>query len=178
MFNGDAEWVFAHLERRVEKRNDREDLYATVAHTNGARGILVYGGYSDFRYEGFVWEGSRGRLETTSHRGWEPLIRLWRFDGEPVSGFRDGQALATVTNDPWARAIGELVGCLATETPCRSDGRDGRAALELTLACYEAKRRGDATVVLPLLMTESPLDLALTEGVLPSIWARGVQRMS
>jgi predicted dehydrogenase len=178
MFNGDAAWILPHLERRVERRNDREDLYAIVGHTNGARGILQYGGYTDYRYEGFVFEGSRGRIETVSHRGWEPLTRIWRHDRGPVSGFRDGQALPSIEDDEVARAYRELVECIHTGRPCRSDGRDGRAALELTLACYESKRRGDAKITLPLEMAESPLDLALAEGSLPPIWARGVQRMS
>jgi UDP-N-acetylglucosamine 3-dehydrogenase len=178
MFNGDAAWILPHLERRVERRNDREDLYAIVGHTNGARGILQYGGYTEYRYEGFVFDGSRGRIETVSHRGWEPLIRIWRYERGPSSGFRDGDVLPSIQNDEVARAYQELVACVTTGRPCRSDGHDGRAALELTLACYEARRRDDAKITLPLRMAESPLDLALAEGSLPPIWARGIQCMS
>jgi predicted dehydrogenase len=178
MFNGDAEWILPDLERRIERRNDREDLYAVVGHKTGARGVLIYGGYTEYRYEGFVFEGSRGRIETVSARGWEPLTKIWRYKKGPIDGFRDGEPLPSIRNDEVARAYQELVECVTTGRPCRSDGRDGRAALELTLACYESKRRGGAKITLPLDMAESPLDLALAAGNLSPIWARGVQRMS
>jgi predicted dehydrogenase len=178
MFNGDAASIMAHLERRVDKGDDREDLYAIVQHTNDARGVLIYGGYTEYRHEGFVFEGSRGRIETVSVQGWQPTVKLWRHREGEATGFREGEDLPTIPNDPFAGGIAEIVDCLNTGRPCISDGRAGRAALELALACYEAKRRDDAKIVLPLELAESPLELALAEGRLPRIWGRGLQRVT
>ena len=40
------------------------------------RGKLTYGGYTNYRYEGFVWEGTEGRIEARTRSGWLPEVRL------------------------------------------------------------------------------------------------------
>jgi predicted dehydrogenase len=178
MFGGDAVWILPDLQRRVERMNDREDLYAIVQHASGVRGILQYGGYTGYRYEGFVFEGTRGRIETVSVRGWVPDIRIWQHQvGEPV-GVREGKPLPSIANDPFAGAVAEIVECVSTGRPCVSDGRSGRAALELVLACYEATRRSNPRITLPLEIAESTIDLALAEGRIPRIWGRGLRQMT
>jgi len=179
MFGGQPQWIVAHLERDVERRKDREDLFALVGFEGGVRGKLVYGGYTDYRYEGFVFEGTRGRIETVSHTGWQPLMRIWTPDRHGSAPFRDGESVEDVIdNDPWTMAAQEIVACLDQDRPCISDGRQGRLALELTMAAYESRRQGGARIELPFNMKESPLHLMLESGQLPYIWARGLQRMS
>lgn len=139
------------------------------------RGKIVYGGYSDYRYEGFIWEGTKGRIETRSVNGWQPAIRLWTPDSPGPEPFRDGELMPSVENDPWAAAIQELVSALNEDREPLSNGEDGRLALELTMAVYESRRQGAARIELPLTIQESPLELMLQANQIPSIWGRGLQ---
>jgi predicted dehydrogenase len=175
MFAGKPEWLFAHLERHIERRNDREDLYVIVGFPAGVRGKIVYGGYSDYRYEGFIWEGTKGRIETRSVNGWQPTIRLWTPENPGSSDFRDGEHMPSIENDPWATAIQELVAALNEDREPISNGADGRLALELTMAVYESRRQGTARIELPLTIQESPLELMLQANQIPTIWGRGLQ---
>lgn len=174
MYCGKPEWLFAHLERHVERRNDREDLFVLVNFPGGVRGKIIYGGYTDYRYEGFVWEGTKGRIEARAAKGWQPEMRIWTSEGG-VNGFRDGEPLPSVDDDPWATAIQELVDAVRENREPLSNGQDGRLALELTMATYESRRQGTARIQLPLTIRESPLELMLEAKEIPTIWGRGLQ---
>ena len=178
MFGGEPCWLFAHLERDVKRRNDREDLVTIVAFDHGVRGKVIYGGYYDYRYEGFVFEGTRGRIETVSATGWQPEMRLWTPGKNGASPFRDGELMDSIANDPWTIAVEDMVADLKGVRPCTTDGRRGRKALEMTMAAYESRRHGGVRIAFPFNAPESPLDVMLEGGQLPRIWARGLQVMS
>ena len=175
MFGGEPEWLFADLERDVERNQAREDLFALVGFANGVRGKLTYGGYTSYRYEGFVWEGTEGRIEAKAIKGWLPQVRYWRYDQPGESGFRDGVPMPTRENDPWEAAIGEVVACLDDNRRSVSDGRAGRLALSMTMAAYASRRQGGVRIQFPFDIQESPLDMMLESGELPRIWGRGIQ---
>ena len=175
MFGGEPEWIFAHLARDTDRDSQRENLFALVAFANGVRGKLTYGGYTGYRHEGFVWEGTRGRIEAVARNGWQPQMRLWTRDQSDGSPFRDGTPIPTQDNDPWAGAIAEVVACLDEERQSSTDGRAGRLALSMTMAAYESRRQGGARIRFPCDIKESPLDLMLKSGELPSIWGRGIR---
>lgn len=175
MFGGEPEWLFAHLERDVERNQAREDLFALVGFANGVRGKLTYGGYTKFRYEGFVWEGTEGRFEARAHKGWLPEVRYWKHDQPGESGFRDGAPMPTRENDPWETAIGEVVACLDDNRRSVADGLAGRLALSMTMAAYASRRQGGVRIQFPFDMQASPLDMMLESGELPRIWGRGIK---
>ncbi len=175
MFGGEPEWIFAHLERDVERHGEREDLFAVVGFAGGVRGKLVYGGYTKYRYEGFIWEGAQGRIEAKAHGGWQPQMRLWTQEQSGSTVFRDGMPIPTQDNDPWVGAITEVVACLDEDRRSISDGHSGRLALALTMAAYESRRQGGVRIRFPYDARTSPLDLMLESGELPTIWGRGIQ---
>ncbi len=175
MFGGEPEWLFADLKRDVERNQAREDLFALVGFANGVRGKLTYGGYTSYRYEGFVWEGTEGRIEAKAIKGWLPQVRYWRHDQPGESGFRDGVPMPTRENGPWEAAIGEVVACLDDNRRSVSDGRAGRLALSMTMAAYASRRQGGVRIQFPFDIQESPLDMMLESGELPRIWGRGIQ---
>ena len=175
MFGGEPEWIFAHLERDVERNNEREDLFALVGFAKGVRGNLTFGGYTNYRDEGFVWEGTRGRIEARARDGWLPQVRLWTHEQPGDTQFRDGTPIPTRQNDPWTGAIGEVVACLDEDRQSVSDGHAGRLALSMTMAAYESRRQGGVRIRFPCDIQESPLDLMLESGELPKIWGRGIK---
>ena len=175
MFGGEPAWIFAHLARDVERDNEREDLFALVGFANGVRGKLTYGGYTNYRHEGFVWEGTRGRIEAKAHGGWQPQIRLWTHELPGDTLFRDGTPIPTQENDPWTGAIAEVVACLDENRQSVSDGRAGRLALSMTMAAYESRRQGGVRIRFPCDIQRSPLDMLLENGELPKIWGRGIK---
>lgn len=175
MFGGEQEWMFAHLERDVNRNRGREDLSALVGFANGVRGKLTYGGYTNYRYEGFVWEGTEGRIEARVHSGWLPRVRYWTHDQPGETEFRDGAPMPTRENDPWEAAIDEVVACLDEDRRSFSGGCEGRLALSMTMAAYESRRQGGVRIQFPFDMQDSPLDMMLEKGELPRIWGRGIR---
>lgn len=175
MFGGEPAWIFADLERDVERNQAREDLFALVGFANGVRGKLTYGGYTNYRDESFIWEGTEGRIEARVFEGWRPRVRCWRHDQPGETGFRDGARVPTQENDPWAAAIGEVVAGLEENRESTSCGRTGRLALSMTMAAYASRRQGGARIQFPFDMQESPLDIMLESGELPRIWGRGIK---
>lgn len=175
MFGGEPEWLFAHLERNVERNNEREDLFALVGFANGVRGMLTYGGYTNYRDEGFVWEGSDGRIEARARNGWQPKVRIWTHQRPGETQFRDGESIPTREDNPYTNGIAEVVACLAEDRQSVSNGRAGRLALSMTMAAYESRRQGGVRIRFPCDVQKSPLDMLLESGELPRIWGRGIK---
>lgn len=175
MFGGEPEWLFAHIERNVERNNEREDLFALVGFANGVRGMLTYGGYTNYRDEGFVWEGSDGRIEARARNGWQPKVRIWTHQRPGETQFRDGESIPTREDNPYTNGIAEVVACLAEDRQSVSNGRAGRLALSMTMAAYESRRQGGVRIRFPCDVQKSPLDMMLESGELPRIWGRGIK---
>ncbi len=175
MFGGEPEWLFAHLERNVERNNEREDLFALVGFANGVRGMLTYAGYTNYRDEGFIWEGTDGRIEARARDGWLPKVRIWTHERPGETQFRDGEPIPTRQNNPYTNGIAEVVACLAEDRQSVSNGKAGRLALSMTMAAYESRRQGGVRIRFPCDVQSSPLDMMLESGELPRIWGRGIK---
>ena len=175
MFGGEPQWLFAHLERNVERNNEREDLFALVGFANGVRGMLTYGGYTNYRDEAFTWEGTDGRIEARARDGWLPKVRIWTHERPGDTEFRDGVPIPTRENNPYTNGVAEVVACLAEDRQSVSDGKAGRMALSMTMAAYESRRQGGVRIRFPCDVQESPLDMMLQSGELPRIWGRGIK---
>ncbi len=176
-FGGDAEWVIA----TVNRSNERERVTSFFGLKSGTTALFQSGGHWNYRLDGCLFlEGSEGKIEIRPHRGWQPLIRLWRKDGG-LGDFREGEQIEAVgseiigeaTGNPPSEGAWEMVACLdADQEELPSSGYDGRAALEMCLAAYESERLGRAKVSFPLTQKESPLELMLKSGQLPYVAAR------
>jgi len=176
-YAGDADWVFAHLERDLNRKdNNREDVTAYIRFKNGVRGTYISGAGTDYRYESIILEGSKGKIEALAFDGWRPLIRVWHCEKHGVGTFRDGDMTEGEVNNFLETAIQELVECVEQDKESISSGRDAMAALELIMATYESQRQG-TKILLPLPGKQTPLDLMLESGQLPRIWARDLRRM-
>ena len=175
-YAGDADWVFAHLERAPDRQDaNRENITAYIRFKSGVRGTYISGAGTDYRYESIVLEGSKGKIEALGVDGWRPLMRMWHCEKHGVKNFRDGETTEGEVNNFLETAITDLVACVEGERESISSGRDARAALELIWAIYESQRQG-TKIFLPLYGKQTPLDLMLDSGQLPSIWARDLQR--
>ena len=175
-FGGDPEWVAA----TVDRSNERERVMSFFGLNNGVTALFMTGGHWDYRLDGcFILEGSEGKIEARPHRGWQPLIRLWKNDGG-LGDFREGGQIEAIGSETIGDSTGnvpsegawEMVACLDEDRENISSGYDGRAALEMCLAAYESERLGKAKITFPLAQKESPLELMLQSGQLPYIPAR------
>ena len=175
-FGGDPEWVIA----TVERRDERERIMSFFSLNDGITALFMTGGHWDYRLDGcFILEGSEGKIEVRPHRSWQPLIRLWKKDGE-LGDFREGEQIKAIgseligdsTGDVPSEGAWEMVACLDEDRESVSSGYDGRIALEMCLAAYESERLGRVKIPFPLAQKESPLELMLQSGQLPYIPAR------
>ena len=152
-FGGDPEWVIA----TVDRSNERER-------------VMSFFGLND---------NVTGKIEIRPHRGWQPLIRLWKKD-EGLGHFREGEQIEAIgseligdsTGDVPSEGAWEMIACLDEDRESVSSGYDGRIALEMCLAAYESERLGRTKIAFPLAQKESPLELMLKSGQLPYIPAR------
>ena len=175
-FGGDPEWVIA----TVDRSNERERIMSFFSLNDGITALFMTGGHWDYRLDGcFILEGSEGKIEVRPHRSWQPLIRLWKKDGE-LGDFREGEQIKAIgseligdsTGDVPSEGAWEMVACLDEDRESVSSGYDGRIALEMCLAAYESERLGRVKIPFPLAQKESPLELMLQSGQLPYIPAR------
>ena len=176
-FGGEVEWVTATIDRSGE----RERVVSFFGLEGGATALFLTGGHWNYRLDGcFILEGSEGKLEIRPHRGWQPLIRLWKQDAG-LGEFREGELIEAIDSErlgepvtsPPGEGAWELVACLDEgRRECVSSGYDGRAALEMCLGAYESERQGRVKVTFPLTIKESPLELMLKSGQVPYIPAR------
>lgn len=146
---GDVAEVWAD----VPNYRPESDLPATVS----LRFASGAGGQADHVHRvqsGFEVRGTAGSISVSTHVGDGWLSRLApfapdatraypsRLTVEPIEGAHDGQS-------PTQRLLRELHATLATGAPFASTGYDGRAALELGIACYQSHLAG-GPVRLPL----------------------------
>ena len=175
-FGGDPEWVIA----TVDRRDERERIMSFFGLNNGATALFMTGGHWNYRLDGcFILEGSEGKIEVRPHRGWQPLIRLWKQDGG-LGDFREGEQIEAIGSEIIGDSTGnvpsegawEMVACLDEDRESVSSGYDGRTALEMCLAAYESERLGRVKITFPLTQKASPLESMLKSGQLPYIPAR------
>ncbi len=127
---------------------------------DGADEARDAGGSAHFRFAngamGFI-DGSSGPLFEVDVIGSAGRLRLSNFDAE---FFTLDTATRTLVQRPFPvvgyvhsgmqGAVQEIIACIEQDTPSRSDGYAGRAALELALAVYASHKADGARVPLPL----------------------------
>jgi UDP-N-acetyl-2-amino-2-deoxyglucuronate dehydrogenase len=169
-YAGEAEWVFAHVERG-QRDVTIEDMAAGVfGLSNGVHFFFESGGRRKYSTFEIILEGTEGRvaiahgsrnvLDTSLGGSWEPDIALWRRGSEPFAW----QIVPTEKDNPWVNILADSLACVEQDRESRSSGREARAALEMIMAVYESQRQGGAKIVLPLSVRENPFEMMLATG--------------
>jgi predicted dehydrogenase len=169
-YAGEAEWVFAHVERG-QRDVTVEDMAAGVfGLSNGVHFFFESGGRRHYSAFEIILEGTEGRiaiahgsrnvLDTSLGGSWEPDIALWRRGSEPFAW----EIVPTQKDNPWVNVLADSLECLEQNRESRSSGRQARAALEMIMAAYDSQRRGGARIELPLTLRENPFEVMLAKG--------------
>ena len=165
-FAGDVRWVLGTAARRLRHDLRVEDTsLAIMQFGSGVQGVAVVDELT---------EHSRFGLELHFERG---LVTVG-------GGFEAHKSVRADTAETWwytlapdelpppawegtgiLNAARDLVSAIETGAEPRCTGRDGRAAIEVIMALYEAERRGHEKVHLPLGDTRRMLDVLREEGV-------------
>lgn len=170
IFGGDVDWVFAHV--TVDKQDISPDNVKNVPRSGLVAGDNapsyfyfkngVYAMVHSFGDFGVELIGTKGRI--TLKEGYHPnpyphLFAIWTNENP------SWQPITTEVNeliDPWrlkpayVRMAQEMVDCIEEDREHYSNGKEGRAALELIMAVYESQITG-ARVKLPLSNRLNPL---------------------
>jgi len=180
IFGGDADWVFAHVRIVANSATNGQDISANDI-THVPRSGLVAGvdAPSYFYFKNGVYAvvhsfgdfgveliGTKGRI--LLKEGYRPcpyphIFGIWTHDkspGEwqPITTERDELIMPPHFRLAYARMVQEMIDCIEEDREHYSNGKEGRAALELIMAVYESQRTG-ARVKLPLDVRVNPLKL-------------------
>lgn len=136
-----AAWVMGNLAPGSDTALDA----AGAAHVGFHNGVM---GFIDGQ-SGPVFEidviGTAGRLRLSSSDA-----EFFTFDSATRTMVKRPFPLVAYPRSGMQGAVEEIVQCLEKDRPSRSDGRVGRAALELALAVYASHASNGAPVRLPL----------------------------
>ena len=160
-YAGDPAWVFAHVERWRPGVTIEDAAAGLFWLRSGINAFFEVSGNRSHRTFAFMaqLEGSDGRLYIS---GDEPYFYLWTKARPPD----EWQPVETVQADPFLYAVHDLLTAVREDREPFSNGREGRAALEMIMAVYESQRQGMARIGFPLEIKESPLALMNETGTL------------
>ena len=136
-----AAWVTGSLAPGADVAADAGGT-ATVGFQNGVMGFID--GQSGPVFEVDVI-GTAGRLRLSSSDA-----EFFTFDSATRTMVKRPFPLVAYPRSGMQGAVEEIVQCIEKDRPSRSDGRVGRAALELALAVYASHASNGARVPLPL----------------------------
>jgi len=175
IFGGDVDWVFAHVTSNRQDISQKDVTHVPrsgfVAGDNAPSYFYfrngVYAMVHSFGDFGLELIGTKGRM--ILKEGYHPnpypcLFAIWTSDNP------SWQPITTESNeliDPWrlkpayVRMVQEMIDCIEEDREHYSNGKEGRAALELIMAVYESQRTG-ARVKLPLINRINPLKQMIT----------------
>jgi UDP-N-acetyl-2-amino-2-deoxyglucuronate dehydrogenase len=166
-YAGNVEWVLGTASRRLRQELRVEDTsLAILQFHSGVQGMAVVDELTEY---------SRFDLELHFERG---LVRL----GADAVAFR--AVPASDSTEPWWQTLApdelpapawdgtpilnaarDLVRCVEDGGRPRSNGEDGRAAIEVIMALYESERRRNEKVALPLDEPRPMLEVLRAEGL-------------
>lgn len=134
-------WVMGNLAPGADIAADAGGT-ASVGFHNGVMGFIDGQSGPVFEIDAI---GTAGRLRLSSSDA-----EFFTFDSATRTMVKRPFPLVTHPRSGMQGAVEEIVYCIENESPSRSDGRVGRAALELALAVYASHASNGAKVQLPL----------------------------
>lgn len=146
---GEPQWVFCYPDGSPEQPG----VSATIQFKGGVTAQMTFGGRREYATYQVILECSRGRVDAVlgpdpggsvdllGNDCWEPSLRVWREEYGGLVGYRDGQLLKTVRNDPWELGLRELLHCIEEDEESVSSGADARKTLQLILAVEESAQQ-------------------------------------
>lgn len=165
-FAGDVKWVLGTADRRKRCELRVEDSsMAVLQFESGLQGVAIVDELT---------EDSRFWLDLHFERG---LIKVGRTFSAEKSVRADTSETWWYTLEPdelplpaWEgtgilNAARDLVDAIETDGTVRSTGHDGRAAIEVIMALYQAQRTGHGKIDLPLDEPRRMVDVLRQEGV-------------
>ena len=172
IFGGDVDWVFAHVTTNGQDISSDDINHVPrsglVAGNNAPSYFYfkngVYAMVHSFGDFGVELIGTKGRI--ILKEGYRPLplphlFGIWTHDNppgewQPITTERDELIIPSHFRLAYARVVQEMIDCIEEDREHYSNGKEGRAALELIMAVYESQRTG-AKVNLPLDVRVNPL---------------------
>ncbi len=146
---GEPEWVFCYPDGTPEQPG----LAGTIQFEGGVAARVSFGGRREYATFQVILECSRGRVDAVlgpdpagsvdllQNDCWEPSLRVWRAKDGGLAGYRDGELLKTVRNDPWALGLRELTRCIEEDVASVSSGADSRKTVQLILALLDSAQK-------------------------------------
>jgi len=144
-FCGPAEWVIGNVRRSHGPRMIEHTAAALVGFESGALGFIEGGGRRSYFAFELELQGTEGVLRVGNN---PPQLRLSAASPR-LSGFSELKPVkfpCYSPNNGFVASFEALIEEIETGFPSMSNGRDGKAALELILAVYESARRGGRRV--------------------------------
>lgn len=155
----------ATRKKRFEYRVE-DTSYSLLEFDSGVDGMVMSDELTEYTRFDIELQCERGIIKLGDNQGlW--LAKPIEFEKGKWWELFPGELPAPVWSETSIfRAVDDLVGCIETGREPRSNGLDGRAAIEVIMAIYESERRGHVRVNLPLGVTESLVDILRREGKL------------
>ena len=152
---GEPQWVFCY----PDGTQDQPGLAGSIQFEGGVAARVSFGGRREYATFQVVLECSRGRVDAVlgpdpagsvdllQNDCWEPSLRVWRAKEGGLAGYRDGELLKTVRNDPWELGLRELVRCIEGDGESVSSGADSRKTVQLILAVLDSAKEQRKVIV-------------------------------
>lgn len=170
IFGGDVDWVFAHVTANRQDISSKDVALIPrsgfVAGDNAPSYFYfkngVYAMVHSFGDFGVELIGTKGRI--ILKEGYQPnpypyLFAIWTYDNpswQPIITESDELMEQWHLKPAYVRMVQEMVDSIEEDREHYSNGKQGRAALELVMAIYESQISG-SRAKLPLINRKNPL---------------------
>lgn len=165
-YAGDPVWCLANVERWRPDVDIEDAATGLFGLQSGVKAFFEVSGNRRDRSFAFMaeLEGAKGRLHISD--GVDRLHFYHWTGGHPPDEWRP---VETVEADPIADVLQDILNAVMDDREPASNGREGRAALEMIMAVFESQRQGVARIDFPLAIGENPLALMNEAGTLSTL---------
>ena len=165
-FAGDPLWCLANVERWRADVDIEDAATGLFGLQSGVKAFFEVSGNRADRTFAFMaeLEGVKGRLHLSD--GVDRFHFYQWTAGDTPDSWRP---VETVAENPIAIVLQDFLSAVIDDREPESNGREGRAALEMIMAVFESQRQGVACINFPLSIGENPLALMNEEGTLSTL---------
>ena len=165
-YAGDPLWCLANVERWRPDVDIEDAATGLFGLDSGVKAFFEVSGNRADRTFAFMaeLEGVKGRLHLS-----DGVDRFHFYQWTAGDTPDDWRPVETVAEDPIAIVLQDFLSAVIDDREPESNGREGRAALEMIMAVFESQRQGVACINFPLAIGENPLALMNEEGTLSTL---------